>query len=461
MSNPKELLEQRAKVWEQQKAITSEVNSRDEANQYMTSDEQTQWDAMDVEYNTLSQKIASAERMAKMTIRQTELDAPIGYKPVASNMEVKRNRITEWDKEQALKGFFMRGTDGLKNCHYEAAEKCGYNLHSNSLSFDLFRKQPKNRADIDRYIEEIRGTTGQKMASAASTTGGNLVPTDLLRKIEEAMLQFGGLRDQATVLRTASGNNLDVPITDNSGDSGHILAENSTDSMESVNFGKLTLGAHKYTSRFVRVSLELMQDSAFNLSDFIGSVIGERIARAQAAHFATLSSTATGPIGITSDVSGAVQVSTGQDTASALAITYAELLSAFYSLDASWRGNASWLLSSNSEQIIRKLVDTTGNPIWQPSMQLGAPSLLLGRPVVVNEDMPDYALNNRCIVFGDLSKYWIRDAGAVQLRVANERFIDSLETGFIGFFRSDARFLDASGGGSNAAIKVLTCGSST
>jgi len=64
-----------------------------------------------------------------------------------------------------------------------------------------------------------------------------------------------------------------------------------------------------------------------------------------------------------------------------------------------YRANGTWAFNSTTEAVIRKLKDGEGRYLWQPPVQLGAPALLLGKPIVNPEGMPDIAANAYPIVF--------------------------------------------------------------
>jgi HK97 family phage major capsid protein len=110
--------------------------------------------------------------------------------------------------------------------------------------------------------------------------------------------------------------------------------------------------------------------------------------------------------------------------------------------------------------VVRKLKDTTGRPIWNPGdaegIAGGVPSTLCGYAYTINDDVPVMSASARSIVFGDLSKYIIRDvAGTTTLR----RFDDSYfalknQVGFAGWTRSGGNLMEPS------AVKVYVNSSS-
>jgi HK97 family phage major capsid protein len=87
--------------------------------------------------------------------------------------------------------------------------------------------------------------------------------------------------------------------------------------------------------------------------------------------------------------------------------------------------------------------DTTGVPLWQPSLVAGQPDLIHGYPYIVNQSMTTPATAVKSILFGDFSKYIIRDVRDVVLMRLDERFAEQHSVAFLAFARSDGDLLDA------------------
>jgi HK97 family phage major capsid protein len=87
--------------------------------------------------------------------------------------------------------------------------------------------------------------------------------------------------------------------------------------------------------------------------------------------------------------------------------------------------------------------DTAGVPLWQPGLVAGQPDTILGYPFVINQAMAAMAASAKSIIFGDLSKYLIRDVRDVQLIRLDERFAEYHQVGFLAFSRHDGDLLDA------------------
>jgi HK97 family phage major capsid protein len=240
------------------------------------------------------------------------------------------------------------------------------------------------------------------------------------------------------VIRTAEGNALPWPTVDDTSNTGAILAENTSISTSvDPTFGTITFGAYKYSSKPVLVPNELLQDSSFDLASYIASALGQRLGRIQNTHFTTGDNS--------SKPNGLVTASgLGNTAATATAITMDELIVTQHALDIAYRQGAAWMMNDAVASYLRRLKGGDGQYLWQPSVVAGRPDMLLGSPTWINNDMASgISGTNKTLVYGDFSKYMIRDAGSVRLVRMNERYADTDQVGFVAFLRSDADLLDA------------------
>jgi HK97 family phage major capsid protein len=92
------------------------------------------------------------------------------------------------------------------------------------------------------------------------------------------------------------------------------------------------------------------------------------------------------------------------------------LIDLIYAPESRYRSNASFVMNRRTINAVRKFKDADGNYIWQPSVAAGAPSSLLGYPLVEMEDMPDIGGGESCVAFGDFRKgYLIADRQGVRV----------------------------------------------
>lgn len=108
------------------------------------------------------------------------------------------------------------------------------------------------------------------------------------------------------------------------------------------------------------------------------------------------------------------------------------LITMLQSLKKAYRRNSTWALNSTTEGLVRQLKDSNGQYLWQPPVQPGNPAILLGRPLINPEDMPDVAANSFSIALGDFRKgYKIRDRSGLTVQRLSEKYADYDQTGFI------------------------------
>ena len=326
------------------------------------------------------------------------------------------------------------------------------------------RKEVKaGKKDTEDHLSEVqifdkwmrRGERGmsqeqaQKFYNTMSTTtageGGYTVPTTISSNLIESLKAFGGMRNVATILNTEQGNPMNFPTSDSTSEVGEILAENAPASTLDPSFGTVGLNTYKYSSKVVTVPIELLQDSSVDIEAFVRALIVRRIGRITNQHFTT--GTGTGqPRGVVTGAASGKVGTSGQT----LTVIYDDLVDLQESIDEAYQqgGTCRFMMAQGSRKVIRKIKDTSGRPIWTPSyeggMGVGAADMLLGKELVINNDMPTMAANAKSIIFGDFSKYIIRDALSVQLmRFDDSAFASKGQVGFLAFIRSGGNLVDA------------------
>ena len=307
-------------------------------------------------------------------------------------------------------------------------------------------------AAVAIYLRHGNNVTAEQavaIRNAMSTTtpaeGGYTVPAEIAAMVIEKLKAFGGMREVATILTTASGGALNFPTSDGTGEIGEIVGENAAAAAGDITFGTIGLPVFKYSSKKIALPVELIQDSAIDVVGFVVNRLATRIARIQNTHF-TVGGGTTVPDGIVPKSAIGKTGTTGQT----LTVVYDDLVDLKHSVNRAYRANAKYMMNDLSVAVVSKLKDTTGRPIWVPAITENAPDMLNGHPLVVNDDVAAMAANAKSIVFGDLSQYTIRD---VSNSTSIRRFDDSAfalngQVGFCGWTRSGGNLLDT------AATKV-------
>lgn len=281
-------------------------------------------------------------------------------------------------------------------------------------AFNHYLRTGQANADIVQLRAQGEGTASE---------GGYMVPDGFRTKLVERMKAFGGIAEVVENITTSTGQSLPWPTVDDTANVGEIVAEGGTfASGADLVFGTADLGAYKYmagggSNLPLRVSVELLQDAAFDVEGLVTRKLGERIARIQSTHLVT--GTGSGqPLGI-------VYGKTGVQAAANNALTYADLLNFVHSVDPAYREGARWAFNDTTLQLIRGLLDADGRPLVKGSTEGVANSpgadTLLGYPVTIDQAFPNRTAGSATInygVFGNLSEGYVkRNVRDVQLIV--------------------------------------------
>ena len=302
-----------------------------------------------------------------------------------------------------------------------------------SLSDEQRIRAAERNARIDPQIQAT-------MSTGTGSEGGYLIPEGFQATLEIAALAYaGGMIDPAvvTVLRTATGNTLPIPTSDDTSNTGERIADNAQVAAADVAFGQVPLEAFLYSSKVVKVPVALMQDSYFDLNAFLAGRLGERIGRIWNTDLTVGAGTAGIPNGI-------VTASTlGKTLAGAAAVTELELIDLEHSIDPAYRVNGRYMFSDAVLALLRKLVDGDSRPVFQAGMASGSYDTIHGHPFQINQSVPAPTTGLKSIIFGDTSKYMTRIALGMTLLRLVERYADYLQIGFLAFARADGDLLDA------------------
>ena len=305
---------------------------------------------------------------------------------------------------------------------------------------------------VEGLDSEVRNVLRQSevrtQTAGTNSAGGFTVPTELASFIDKAMIATGPMynSDLFTVINTTGGNPFNIPTVNDTAVAAEAHTEGGTvtdDAGKDVTFAQKSLGAFAFDTEWVRWSYELANDSIFNVESLLGELLGERLGRIANSKLTTGSGS--------SDVEGIVTNSAlGVTAAAVAAVTADEIIDLIHSVDPAYRASPSTAIMMNDSTLsaVRKLKDGNGNYLWQMgNYQAGVPQNLLGYNVVVNQAMDSLATAKKVMLFGDMSKFYVRKAGAPSLFVAKERFAP--DYGILGYVRFDGVL------GNAAAIKHL------
>lgn len=440
----KELLDKRGPLVTRMRELVELSNKEDRS---LTAEEREEFDKLDKDQDELKTRADDAYRAETVAdVEDTEQRTP--GEPPDKEKQVDRKETV--DQELALRSWMLAPTGKVGTDGAEACQRSRIDLHSKMLEIKFPRRDaPKTAKEAikrrDKFVEE-------RALTVTTTGGGHMVADEMMMAIDIALLQFGGMRQTSTIISTATGADLPMPTTNDTSNTGEIIAINTTANEQDVVFGQLVLGAFKYSSKMVRVPLELLQDSSTNVPALLGRLLGERIGRITNTHFTTGAGT-TLPFGIVGANSPTAADST-VTAAAAAALTFQEVLQLKHSVDPAYRGPGSGFMGNDTTlRIMKQIADSQGRPIWMPDLIGGEPDMFDGHPYQVNQDITS-GTGTKALIFGQLDKYQIREVMEMTLIRLDERYAELAQAAFLGWMRMDGALLDA---GTNP-VKYLTMG---
>jgi HK97 family phage major capsid protein len=317
-------------------------------------------------------------------------------------------------------------------------------------------KWARQRDGLDTYLRKPEAqwsaADARTIKAAMSTTtpseGGFAVGTLVAGDLIDSLKGYGWMRAVAAQITTEKGSDMGVPASDGSAEVGELIVQNQAASASDPAFGNRALPTYKFSSKIIAVPWELIQDSAIDLVQFVFQRMRDRIGRIQNQFFTTGTGSSQ-PMGVVTAAGNGKVGTTGQTTT----VIYDDLVDLADSVDDAYLGvpdrnadvgevGAGWMLSQTMRKVVRKLKDTNGRPIWTPG-EGRAPALLLDYPAFINNDMAAPAANAKTILFGNLSKYLIRDALQVTVfRFDDSAFANKGQVGYLAWARAGGNLLD-------------------
>jgi HK97 family phage major capsid protein len=318
----------------------------------------------------------------------------------------------------------------------------------------------KGLSDADRAALEQGQQQYRDMGVGNPTAGGYFVPAGFVYEVEVALKYYGNMLGVAKILDTATGQPLPYPTSNDTSVSGEIVGENSIVTTQDVTIGHLVFGAYKFSTKMVKVSLELAQDSAFNMEQFLVEKFAVRIGRILNAKFTNGVGT-TEPTGIitaivanngtpsatptigTPLIAAGSALNTGGSETGANSIGSSDLFNLEHTVDPLYRPRAKYMMHDQTLRAIKTLLDKYGRPLWVPGVASNAPDTINGYQYSINNDMDPIGASKVSVVFGALEKYLIRRVKELAVLRLVERYAEYGQLAFIGFARYDGNLLDA------------------
>ena len=382
----KELLEQKAKLVKDSRAFLEECMKK---GSKLSSEDDAKYSRMNDELSSIEQMIDRVDALEKA---EASLEKPTSL-PITNRPEMPK---TEDKKGRAS---------------------------------DVYRKAFWNQVRTKKVSNpELLNA----LQEGEDTEGGYLVPDEFEHTLIQALNEENVIRSHSHVITTSNGLHK-IPVVASHGSAAWMEEEDAYTESDEV-FGQVNLDAHK-VGTLIKVSEELLQDSAFDLESYISSEFARRIGDKEEDAFLNgngihkptgiLNATGGGQVGITTSLATDIKAD--------------EIIDLFHSLKRPYRKNAIWVLNDSTVKAIRKLKDANGQYLWQPAIRDGEVNTILGRPYFTSAFAPEIAASAKTIIFGDFSYYWIGDRQGISFKRLNELYAGNGQVGFLASKRLDGK----------------------
>lgn len=263
--------------------------------------------------------------------------------------------------------------------------------------------------------------------------GGYLVPDEYDSRLIQVLNEENVMRSLGTAITTSGEHKINIAATK---PAAAWIEEGGALTFGDATFDQIILDAHKLHVA-VKVTEELLYDNAFNLENYILEQFGKALANAEEDAF--INGTGTGqPLGILAETGGARSRGDNEifwQSGSRRGNRSGVLLKRPY------RKNAVFLANDVCVAELRKLKDSTGQYLWQPSLQAGEPDRVLGYKVYTSAYFPVPAPGKAAVAFGDFSYYNIGDRGSRSIAELKELFAGNGMVGFVAKERVDGKLV--------------------
>ena len=386
----KRLLEQRANTWEQAKGL---LDSAAAENRDLSVEEEVSYSKMTADIESLR------SRADKLVEDQSNADAA----------------------EAALRGLVSRPVE--RQAPAGEPDQLRAFLRGETRAYEAMPSAVELR-------DLTKGTAG---------SGGATVPTSFYGQLWGHLIETAELVKYATVIRTASGENLEFPTT--TAHSGAALtAENAAISESDPAFAKRTLGAYKYAN-LIQVPRELIEDTGVDLEGYLAMQAGRAVGNKLGTDL-VVGDGSSKPTGVMASTTLGV---TGANAAAGV-FTADNLIDLYYSVIGPYRnsGSAAWLMRDASLAAVRKLKGSDDNYLWVPGLA-GSPDTILGKPVIADPNVVAVAAAAKSVAFGDMSAYYVRLAGGIRFERSDDFAFNTDQATFRCIVRGDGILLDQTG----------------
>ncbi|MBC2655087.1 phage major capsid protein [Pseudomonas sp. MSSRFD41] len=326
---------------------------------------------------------------------------------------------------------------------------------------ELAGPEAEQRSAWDRWVREgMEGLSAEQRSMVLqmrsqgtnpNEAGGYTVPTTLQAKVIESLATFGGIASVCQLLQTDNGAPIAWATSNGGEEEGELIGENKAAGEKDVEFGTGSLGSHTISSKIIRVSEQLLQDSGIDMEAFLAGRIGKRVSRTR--NRLIVQGTGAGETADAPAQPKGLEYATSRGAMSAKAgsFTWQEVNSLIHSIDPAYRTSPKFRLAFNDQtlQVMEEMVDAQNRPLWLPGIDSDRPATILKHQYVIDQAIANIGAGKKFMFAGDFNELILRAVRSLTLKRLVERYAEFGQVGFLAFVRFGLVLQDT------AAIKHL------
>jgi HK97 family phage major capsid protein len=329
-----------------------------------------------------------------------------------SNLEKGKGDVLSEDKvnrinaaidglEMKLAALQLTGGNGGNGVALTAEQKA----HSKAWN-SYFRK------GVDNGLRELEVKAA--LTSNSDPDGGYITPIEIELSINRILQKICVMRSMAQVVTISTGE-YKKPTSQGGALSGWVGQQTARPATGTPTLTMETFKAHELYAQ-PAASQQLLDDSAVDVGSWLSDEVTITFAEQEGASFIT-GDGVTQPFGILS-------YGMAQDTGNGVAwgkvgfvkTTVAadfganggdNLIDLQSMLKTGYQPNASFLMNRFVQAEVRKFKDSQGRYLWEPALQAGNPPTIFGKPIAIDDNMPNAGANNFFVAYGDFRRAYL------------------------------------------------------
>lgn len=342
------------------------------------------------------------------------------------------------EREQALLRDRLEDIESkAKNPGKTAVERLNDEYKGSFITW--MRNRGQSPEDERKMIELSKKAAAEHkdITIGTGSAGGFAVPEVISREIEKHELKFSPVRALVKVVQAGSSDYKEL-LAINGATSGWVGETGSRTATSTPTLREIA-PTHGELYAYPQASEWSLDDAFFNVEAWLSESVAESFAVAEATAVLTGNGT-NQPTGMLNSAPTAVSDETATRAAAVyefianidagLALLPDRLIDLQYKLNSLYQMGAVWTMNSTTAGVVRKLKDSQNQYLWQPSLIVGQPDTLLGKPISIWEQMASIANNAHPIAYGNYKRGYLL-ADRVGLRITRDNVSN---VGFVRFY---------------------------